>query len=207
MKKSCASIKMNKKSKYNIVVSGAAETKICCHDIERLSKEVGAEIAKAGHTLITGATTGVPYYCALGCKEAGGFNVGFSPAESELAHIKSYCLPLDAFDVMIYTGADYTGRDVTMTKSADAVIIICGRMGTLHEFTTAVETKKPIGILERTGGVADEIRNLMKRVYSREEEKVIFETDPKILVKKMLETIEKIKEHNITHLKREKLKK
>ncbi|MFA5086972.1 MAG: hypothetical protein WC470_01570 [Candidatus Paceibacterota bacterium] len=202
MKKSCSIV--SKKSKYNIVVSGAAETKICCQNIEELSREVGAEIAKSGHTLITGATSGVPYYCALGCKEAGGFNVGFSPAESELAHIKSYCLPVDPFDVMIYTGADYTGRDVLMTKSAEAVIIICGRMGTLHEFTTAVETKKPIGILERTGGVADEIRNLMKRVYSREEEKVIFETDPKILVEKIIKTIEDNKKKNIKHLKREK---
>lgn len=202
MKKACSVV--SKKLKYNIVVSGAAETKICCHEIEELSRKVGEAIAKSGHTLITGATSGVPYYCALGCKEAGGFNVGFSPAESELAHLKSYCLPVDPFDVMIYTGADYAGRDVLMTKSAEAVIIVCGRMGTLHEFTTAVETKKPIGILERTGGVADEIRNLMKRVYSREEEKVIFETDPKTLVEKIIKTIEDNKKKNIKHLKREK---
>jgi uncharacterized protein (TIGR00725 family) len=196
--------KNSKKPRYNIVVSGAAETKICCHNIEELSREIGVEIAVAGHTLITGATNGVPFYSALGCKEAGGFNVGFSPAESELAHIKSYCLPVDPFDVMIYTGADYTGRDVTMTKSADAVIIICGRMGTLHEFTTAVETKKPIGILERTGGVADEIRNIIKRVYSREEEKIIFETNPKILVEKIIKTIEETKKKNIKYLKKKK---
>ncbi|MFA5178147.1 MAG: hypothetical protein WC427_01135 [Candidatus Paceibacterota bacterium] len=202
MKKTCP--RMSKKSKYNIVVSGAAITKICCHDIERLSKEIGIAIAESGHTLITGATTGVPYFAALGCKEAGGFNVGFSPAESELAHIKTYCLPVDTFDVMVYTGADYAGRDVTMTKAADAVIIVCGRMGTLHEFTTAVETKKPIGVLERTGGTADEIRNLMKRIFSREEEKVIFETDPKILVAKMIKTIEQNKKQNIQQLKKRK---
>lgn len=198
--------KISKKSKYNFVVSGAAETKICCHNIEELSKKVGAAIAESGHNLITGATNGVPYYCALGCKEAGGFNVGFSPAESELAHIKTYCLPVAPFDVMIYTGADYSGRDVMMTKSADAVIIICGRMGTLHEFTTAVETRKPIGVLERTGGVADEIRNLMKRVYSREEEKVIFETDPSVLIQKMIKIIEQNKKKNKEHLKRGRIK-
>jgi uncharacterized protein (TIGR00725 family) len=194
----------SKKPRYNIVVSGAAETKVCCHNIEEISRQIGAEIAKAGHTLVTGATNGVPFYCAVGCKEAGGFNVGFSPAESELAHLKTYCLPVDPFDVMIYTGADYTGRDVTMTKSADAVIIVCGRMGTLHEFTTAVETKKPIGILERTGGVADEIRNIIKRVYSREEEKILFETDPKVLVQKIIKTIENNKKKNIKHLKKKK---
>ncbi len=205
MKKSCP--KLSKKIKYNIVVSGAADIAPCCHNIEELSTEVGMEIARAGHTLVTGATTGVPYFAALGCKEAGGFNVGFSPADSELAHIKSYCLPVDPFDIMIYTGADYSGRDIIMTKSAEAVIIICGRMGTLHEFTTAIETNKPIGVLERSGGVADEIRSLIKRVYSRESEKIIFETNPKILVTKMIETVKKIKEHNQSHLKNKKSKK
>jgi uncharacterized protein (TIGR00725 family) len=200
MKKNCPAVP--KKSKYNIVVSGAANTKHCCNEIEKLSFELGKEIAKSGHTLITGATTGVPYFAALGCKEAGGFNVGFSPAESELAHIKSYCLPVDVFDVMIYTGADYTGRDVIMTKSADAVIIICGRMGTLHEFTTAIETKKPTGVLERTGGVADEIRNITKRIYSRQEKNIIFETDPKVLVKKMIEVMDEIKNKSTKHLKK-----
>lgn len=204
MPKKCEVV--SKKAKYNIVVSGAAETKICCHNIEELSKDVGRAIAKNGHTLITGATTGVPYYAAEGCKEEGGFNVGFSPAESELAHLKSYCLPLDPFDIMIYTGADYSGRDILMTKSADAVIIICGRMGTLHEFTTALETNKPIGVLERTAGVADEIRSLIKRVFSRESEKIVFETDPKILVEKMIEVVKMNKKHNEQHLNKSRKK-
>jgi hypothetical protein len=63
---------------------------------------------------------------------------------------------------------------------------------------------KPIGILERTGGVADEIRNIIKRVYSREEEKIIFETNPKILVEKIIKTIEETKKKNIKYLKKKK---
>jgi len=177
---------------YKIAVSGAAEISHCCDNIILLSKEVGKEIARAHCVLVSGATTGVPYFSAIGCKEAGGFNVGFSPAESEIEHIRRYHLPTDVFDVMIYTGSDYSGRDIIMTKSADAIIIVCGRMGTLHEFTTAVECKKPIGVLEGSGGTADKIRGLVKGTY-RGIKKLVYERDPALLVQKMIEKVEQEK--------------
>jgi uncharacterized protein (TIGR00725 family) len=184
------------KCKYNIVVSGAAVLKPCCKNIKEISKELGRQVAKRGHTLVTGATTGVPYYAALGCKEVGGFNIGFSPASSEKSHIKTYKLPLDAFNLMIYTGGDYAGRDITMTKSADAIIIVCGRMGTLHEFTTAIECKKPVGVLEGTGGAADKIKELIKGIYSRLSKTIIFEKDPDILVDKLINIVATSKKEN-----------
>jgi hypothetical protein len=181
--------------KYNIVVSGAAEVGHCCEKIEEISKEVGREIARQKHTLISGATTGVPYFSAIGCNEEGGFNVGFSPAATEREHLKAYKLPLEPFNIMIYTGGDYAGRDIIMTKSADAVIIICGRIGTLHEFTTAVETQKIIGVLEGTGGMADKIRGIAES-YCKVAKKIIYERDPKILVKRIIKEVEQQKGHN-----------
>lgn len=181
--------------KYNIVVSGAAEVGHCCEKIEELSKEVGREIAKQQHTLVSGATTGVPYFSAIGCNEEGGFNIGFSPAATEKEHLKTYKLPLEPFNIMIYTGGDYAGRDIIMTKSADAVIIICGRIGTLHEFTTAVETQKIIGVLEGTGGMADKIRGIAES-YCKIAKKIIYERDPKILVQKIIREIERQKNDN-----------
>jgi len=178
--------------KYKIVVSGAAQVGHCCEGIEELSKEIGREIARQNCILVTGATTGVPYFSALGFKEVGGFSVGFSPATSEVSHLKTYKLPTDAFDVMIYTGADYVGRNVIMTKSADGVIIVCGRMGTLHEFATAFEIQKPIGVLEGSGGTADKIKIIAKGPY-RGVRKVIYEKEPKKLVKKLIELIKKEK--------------
>jgi len=173
---------------YKIAVSGAAEIKHCCKEIKEISKEVGREIARQKCVLITGATTGVPYFAALGCKEAKGFNVGFSPARSEIAHLKTYKLPIEPFDIMIYTGADYVGRNIIMTKAADAIIIVCGRMGTLHEFVTAFEIQKPIGVLEGTGGTADKIK-LIATGPSRETKKIIYEKNPKKLVKKLITLI------------------
>lgn len=178
---------------YKIVVSGAAQVGHCCKNIIELSKEVGREIARQGCILITGATTGVPYFTALGCKEVKGFSVGFSPATSEAAHLKTYKLPVKPFDVMIYTGSDYVGRNVLMTKSADGVIIVCGRMGTLHEFATAFEIQKAIGILEGTGGTADKIRKIATGPC-RGVKKIIYEKDPKKLVKKLISAIKKEKD-------------
>jgi uncharacterized protein (TIGR00725 family) len=184
-----------KKLGFKIAVSGAAQVSHCCKGIVEISKEVGREIARQGCVLITGATTGVPYYAALGCKEVGGFSVGFSPAISEAAHLKTYRLPIDPFDIMIYTGADYVGRNIIMTKSADGVVIICGRMGTLHEFATAFEIQKPIGVLEGTGGTADKIRKIATGPY-RGVKKIIYDNDPKRLIKRLIEEIKKEKKKN-----------
>jgi len=181
--------------RYKIAVSGAAEIGHCCKGIQKISKEIGREIARQKCVLVTGATTGVPYFATLGCKEKGGFNVGFSPATSEAAHLKTYKLPTDPFDIMVFTGADYVGRNVIMTKSADGIIIICGRMGTLHEFATAFEIQKPIGVLEGTGGTADKIRQIATGPY-RGVKKIIFEKDPKKLVKKLVILIKKEKKLN-----------
>ncbi len=178
--------------RYKIVVSGAAQIKHCCQGIKNIAKEVGREIARQRCILVTGATTGVPHLAALGFKEIDGISIGFSPAISEAAHLRTYKLPIDAFDVIVYTGADYTGRDVIMTKTADGVIIICGRMGTLHEFATAFETQKPIGVLEGTGGTADKIRYITKGPY-RGMKRVIYDTDPKRLVKRLIKHIKKEK--------------
>ncbi len=180
------------KDKLEIAVSGAAQISHCRKGVRELSEEIGREIARQNCNLITGATTGIPYFAAQGCKEVGGFSIGFSPASSEAAHLKKYKLPVEAFDVIVYTGADYAGRNVMMTKSADGVIIICGRMGTLHEFATAFEVQKPIGVLVGSGGTADKIKTIATGPY-RGVKKIVYEKEPKRLVKKLIQLIKKEK--------------
>ena len=173
-----------------IAVSGAAELDTCSKDAARLAEEVGKEIIRQGCVLITGATTGIPYLSAKAAKKAGGISIGFSPAASKIAHVKAYKLPTDCFDVIVYTGFDYAGRNLLMTRAADGIIVICGRMGTLNEFTIAFEDQKPIGVLEGSGGTADMIRGLTK-MPSRSKEKIIYEKDPKKLVEKLINSIKK----------------
>lgn len=187
-------IRMNEKSsphlhlKYKICISGAAETSHCSPGALEKAKALGKEIVEQGAVLVTGATTGEPYWGAIGAKEAGGFVVGLSPASSELEHVKKYKLPVDYHDIIIYTGFGYAGRNLLLTRSADAILIVCGRMGTLNEFTIAFEDDKPIGVLTGTGGLADRVQELIKESH-RGPGKVIFDADPKTLVKKVMELV------------------
>lgn len=179
--------------KYKFVVSGSADVKTCCNDVLAKSEEIGREIVRQEGILITGATTGAPHAAAKGAKEAGGFSVGISPAASYLAHVKSYRLPTDYFDFIIYTGFHYSGRNLILTKSADAVVVICGGFGTLNEFTIALEDNKPIGILVGTCGATDQIGGLLKSIKDPHRHgagKVIFSDDPKKLVGELRKLID-----------------
>ncbi len=152
------------------------------------AQEIGREIAKRGLVLVTGATTGLPYWAAKGAKSEGGLVIGLSPAASKLAHVKVYKLPLDYHDLIIYTGFNYAGRNLLLTRSADAVITICGRVGTLNEFTIAFEEEKPIGVLTNSGGIADEIENILKKSH-RGMAKVVFSDNPQELIDALINLI------------------
>ncbi len=65
----------------------------------------------------------------------------------------------------------------------------------MNEFTIAFEDEKPSGVLEGSGGTADLIRPLLKKGY-RPRTTVIFDTDPKRLVKKIIQSIKKEKYRN-----------
>lgn len=179
--------------KYKICVSGAAETGHCAKDALEKSKEVGREIARHNSVLVTGATSGIPYWAAVGAMEEKGFSIGLSPAYSERDHVERYRLPVDQFDIIIYTGFKYSGRNLLLTRSADGVIFICGRMGTLNEFSIVFEDDKPIGVLEGTGGTADMLRDLVSKMH-RGPGKIVYDTDPKRLVEKLIKLIQKEKE-------------
>lgn len=178
--------------KYKICVSGSAETSAAAPGSYEKTLELGKEIVRQGGILVTGATTGVPYWAAIGAKQEGGISIGLSPAATELAHVKSYRLPTDNFDMIIYTGFDYSGRNLILTRASDAVITVCGRIGTLNEFTIAFEDNKPQGVLTDTGGMADMIKNIVDHA-NKGAGRVVYDNDPKRLVAKVIEMIKKEK--------------
>lgn len=181
--------------KYKIVISGAAETNHCRAGALEKAKEIGREVIRQNGVLVTGATSGIPYWSAIGAKEEGGTVIGFSPAASEAAHIKTYRLPIDHHDVIIYTGFDYSGRNLLLTRSADAVVVICGRMGTLNEFSITFEDQKPIGILIGTGGTADMVKSIIKKTH-RGPGKIVYNSNPKKLISELIKLVEKKRKLN-----------
>ncbi len=178
--------------KYQICVSGAAKGPSVERGAE-LAKLIGAAIAKSGHSLMTGATSGLPDNAAEGYKEAGGtMSLGLSPASTKVEHIVKYRLPIKHYDAILYTGLHYGGRDALLINSADAVVTIGGRLGTLHEFTIAAETHTPIGILESAGGISAQIETLLKLLPNARPEMVIFEEDPESLIAKLTQMLDKL---------------
>ena len=182
--------------KYKICISGAAETGHCAPDALEKTKELGRQVVVQGGVLVTGATTGAPYWAAIGAKEAGGFVIGVSPAANEIEHVKKYQLPIDYHDIIIHTGFGYSGRNLLLTRSSDAIVTSCGRMGTLNEFTIAFEDDKVIGVLTGTGGVADEIKGILEMAH-KGMGKVIFDDDPKRLIEKVIVAIQKEKVQDV----------
>ena len=181
---------------YGVVkigVSGAAETGACGLDAYEKAKEVGREIAKHGAIITSGATTGFPMYAAMGAKDECGFSIGFSPAANEREHVETYKLPLDFMDVVVYTGFGYSGRDLLFVRSSDAMIIGCGRIGTLNEFSVAFEDRRPIGILEGSWETDNILRKIIEEAH-RPNDKVFFDSDPKALVERLIEIVQKEKE-------------
>lgn len=178
--------------KLKICVSGAAETLHCGPSALDKAKELGKEIVRQGAIIVTGATTGFPFWSAIGAKEEGGISIGLSPAATEKEHTEVYRLPVDYIDLIIYTGFGYTMRDILLTRSTDAVILGCGRIGTIHEFTVAFEDGKPIGILEGEWETDEVIKNIIDKGH-RPNDKIVFDSDPKRLVEKVIELIKKDK--------------
>ena len=179
--------------KPKIAVSGAAETGHCGDDALDRALALGREIVTQGAILVTGATTGFPLWVARGAKEAGGTVIGVSPAESEREHVELYNLPLEYTDLIIYTGAGYSGRDILLTRSSDAVVCGCGRIGTIHEFTVAFEDGKPLGIYKGKWPTSDVIKFMIDNAH-RPNENIVFEEDPKKLVEALISLVKKQKQ-------------
>ncbi len=179
-------------SRIKLCVSGAAETDHCGEGVLDQAMALGREIVAQGAVIVTGATTGFPLWAAKGAKEAGGTSLGLSPASTEHEHVNFYKLPLDYLDLVIYTGFGYSGRNLLLTRASDAVLIGCGRVGTINEFTIAFEDGKPIGILDGCGPTAQLIRDIMEKGH-RHSDNVIFDADPKNLVARVIELVKKEK--------------
>lgn len=132
--------------------------------------------------LLTGATTGIVYVVGKAAHDAGIFHVGISPGDDRLEHVERYNLPLDACDLIIYTGFGLKGRNVVLVRSCDVVLFIAGSMGSLNEFTIAHDEGKVIGCLTGTGGVADEVNYLLKTFSKNTGARIFQDDDPGKLV-------------------------
>lgn len=139
-------------------------------------------IAKRRLFLLTGATTGLVYLVGKEAHDAGVFHLGISPASDAKEHVDRYKLPLDASDLIVYTGFGLKGRNVVLIRSCDVVLFIAGAMGSLNEFTIAHDEGKVIGCLTNTGGVADESKYILQKFSKETGARVFQDDDPEKLL-------------------------
>ncbi len=139
--------------------------------------------------LLTGATTGLVYIVGKTAHEARSLHIGVSPAGNEAEHTSHYRLPVDACDLIIYTGFGLKGRNVVLVRSCDIVLFIAGSMGALNEFTIAHDEGKIIGCLTGTGGVADEAERLLQIFPKSTGACVLHGDDPARLISACLEAL------------------
>ncbi len=157
------------------------------------AQNIGKEIAKKGCILSSGACPGLPDEAAKGAKEMKGETFGISPASSIHSHLKKYKSPIDHYDTFLFTGMGLMMRDIINIRSCDGVIILPGGTGTLNEFTVAYDEGKPIGILTGHDGVADHIKEILKFCHREATDRMIFSSDPKVLVNKLYDIMKEAK--------------
>ena len=120
------------KKKFIAVIGGSQ----CSKEETRLAEEVGRELARRGAILICGGLGGVMEAACRGASSEGGTTIGILPGDDSQAANPHVQIP-------IVTGIGYA-RNVTVVKSAQAVIAVGGSYGTLSEISHALQNGIPV---------------------------------------------------------------
>ncbi|MDP3880000.1 MAG: TIGR00725 family protein, partial [Dehalococcoidales bacterium] len=101
-----------------------------------LAEEVGRELARQGIVLICGGLGGVMEAACRGASEEGGVTIGILPGDTaDMAN--------PYVQIPIVTGIGYA-RNISVVKSARAVIAVGGSYGTLSEIAHARQGGIPV---------------------------------------------------------------
>ena len=123
---------MINKTKFIAVIGGSQAS---LKEIS-LAEEVGRELAQNGVVLVCGGLGGVMEAACRGASSKGGVTIGILPGENRREANRYVQIP-------IVTGMGYA-RNVAVVKSAQAVIAIGGRYGTLSEIGHALQNGIPV---------------------------------------------------------------
>lgn len=184
--------------RYKIGIFGSAINEK--QEVIEKAKKLGNALGKKKVIVINGACDGIPYIVAHEAYKNGAQVWGYSPE----INLKKQKLFTPNCDLSIYTKLDFIPeafsfasdplvckkyRNVISTASCDAGIIISGRWGTMNEFTNLYDMGKIIGVLTGTGGIADELPSLCKKISKKSKAKVIFDDKPNKLISLVFEEL------------------
>lgn len=108
------------------------------HRYYKLARELGAELARAGYTVMTGGGPGIMEAANRGAKEAGGHSIG---CNIQLPHEQKPNPYVDRFIEFEH----FFVRKVMLIKYSSAFVLMPGGFGTLDELfevATLIQTQK-----------------------------------------------------------------
>jgi len=120
-------------------------------EVLAVAEAIGRGIAERGGILVTGGRLGVMEAASRGAHEAGGMVIGILPG-LEPDDANAYV------DIAIPTGLGFSLRNTITIRTADAVIMLHGEVGTLAEAILAYQHGKPLVAVAPTGGWAQRLQ-------------------------------------------------
>jgi len=108
----------------------------CSPEEAKLAETVGELLAQQHVTVMCGGLGGVMEAVCRGAKSKGGLTVGILPGQDP-------CTANPWVDIPVITGIG-EARNVAVVKSAQAVIAVGGRYGTLSEIAYALNSGIPV---------------------------------------------------------------
>ena len=167
------------------------------------ARRLGSEIAKAGHTLVTGACSGIPHEAVIGAYNSGGRTIGFSPATNLSDHVTKFNYPAEGYTQMIFIPSEFEFknetalstkyRSISAVANSDVIIIVGGGLGTIAEFAMGLDSGKTIGILDDSGGITNRAIDALLDDSEKSRAKIFRHSDPSSLLRKLIEADEQEK--------------
>jgi len=128
------------KNENSKAIIGVVGGNICSPDIYELAYQVGKYLAMANALLVCGGMGGVMEAACKGAVEAGGTTIGILPSDL-ISDTNPYV------HIPIATGMGI-GRNIIIARTAQALIAVDGKYGTLSEIAFALQLNKPVTALE-----------------------------------------------------------
>jgi hypothetical protein len=111
----------------------------CSKEIAEMAYEVGKRIAERKHILICGGLAGVMEAACRGAKDGGGLTIGILPGKDKTEANRFV-------DIPIVTAMSHA-RNAIIVRTADMLIAVDGKYGTLSEIGLALAIgKKVVGL-------------------------------------------------------------
>ena len=152
----------------------------CTDNVEQIAHKLGKKLAKVAHVLISGGLKGTMKAVCKGFKQSGGLTVGIIPSyDKDTAN--------EFVDIVIPTGLGLA-RNTLVAASADVVIALPGKAGTLSEIAYALQFGIPVISLDswdipgviRAETVEEAVRMARQILGSRKTSKQIKELTKKL---------------------------